>query len=76
MHKVLSVFRVSRALAEVKASIYKDSEARLSDAEAIEALVLCWRSGNRLDILDMLAKRKWKEQDLISDNEAYPTFVY
>jgi hypothetical protein len=35
---------LSRALSEVKTKFYEDSEARLDDAQALDALVSCFRN--------------------------------
>jgi hypothetical protein len=38
---------LSRALAEVKTKIYEESEARLDDAQALNALVSCFRTAEK-----------------------------
>ena len=35
---------LSRALSEVKTKVYEESEAQLDDAEALDALVSCFRA--------------------------------
>ena len=38
---------LSRALAEVKTRLYEESEARLDDTQALDALVSCFRNAER-----------------------------
>ncbi|MGA7076549.1 MAG: hypothetical protein WBZ42_08415 [Halobacteriota archaeon] len=38
---------LSRALAEVKTKFYEDSEARLDDTQALDALVSCFRNAEK-----------------------------
>ena len=38
---------LSRALAEVKTKVYEESEARLDDAQALDALVSCFRNAEK-----------------------------
>ncbi|MGA7076574.1 MAG: hypothetical protein WBZ42_08550 [Halobacteriota archaeon] len=38
---------LSRALAEVKTKVYEESEARLDDTQALDALVSCFRNAEK-----------------------------
>ncbi|MGA7075484.1 MAG: hypothetical protein WBZ42_02915 [Halobacteriota archaeon] len=38
---------LSRALSEVKTKVYEESEARLEDTQALEALVSCFRNAEK-----------------------------
>jgi len=38
---------LSRALAEVKTKLYEESEARLDDIQALDALVSCFRNAEK-----------------------------
>jgi hypothetical protein len=38
---------LSRALAEVKTKLYEESETRLDDTQALDALVSCFRNAER-----------------------------